>query len=306
MLQIDELYLLQYSILLPQSWRSPLSDYFMRLAAAGEGKAFLLRKDDAFAGYAILVAENHGWVLKYLYIAPECRRQGCAKYFIRQLVERMPQYLRIHLVESLPCFEILCSCLQKLGFRANDTSCVYAVPVDDVLWARMDELKMTRMKEMLLRGGSECVTFAKMSEDIRQQLLHSTTGEFSNTLDPAEFMRNPAARLDENLSVALVRDGKLRAYTLITRPSVGTVSVEQIAETHSDIGSGKIVAPLCETLEAMRRDPKIDHMQLTISDSNFRSYRFVMEVLKGTNIHTTKNMSVFCAPAMLKPENSVK
>ena len=303
-MQIDELYALQYTVLLPKSWRSPLSDYFMRLASAGKGRAFLLRKGEAFAGYAILLAENHGWVLKYLYIAPEFRCQGCARYFIRQLVERMPQYLRIHLVESLPYFDVLCSCLQKLGFRANDTSCVYSVPVDDALWARMDELKMTRMKEMFLRDGSECIPFAKMSEDIRQQLLHSTTGEFSNLLDPAEFLQNPAARLDETLSVVLVREKKLLAYTLITRPSASTVSVEQIAETHDEIGTGRIVAPLCETLEAMRRDPGIRQMQMTISDSNFRSYRFVMEVLKGTDIHTTKNMSVFCAPAMLKPEET--
>lgn len=302
-MQIDELFPLQYAVLLPRAWRTPLSDYFMKLAGAGGGKAFLLRKSGAFAGYAILVAENQGWVLKYLYIAPELRRQGCGEYFIRWLVEQLPCYLRIHLVESLPCFEPLCACLQKLGFRANDTSCVYVVPVDAALWARMDELKLTRMKELFLRDGSACLTFAQMGEDIRQQLLHSTTGEFGNLLDPADFMQNPAAHLDEDLSVVLVRNGKLLAYTLITRLS-NTVSVEQIAETHSDIGSGRIIAPLCETLEAIRRDPQLTQMQLTISDSNTRSYQFVMEVLKGTDIRKTRNVSLFCAPAMLRPEGS--
>ncbi len=303
-MRIDELFLMQYFALLPKAWHSPLSDYFMRMVGNGKGKAFLLQKESVFAGYAVLLSENEGWVLKYLYIAPELRRQGCAEYFVRQLVEQMPNYLRVHLVESLPCFDALYACLQKLGFRSNDLSCVYTVPVDVVLWERMEELKMPRMKELFLRNGSECMSFAQMSEEIRQQLLHSTTGEFGNFLEPADLMQNPASYLDEDLSMVLVCDGKLLAYTLITRPAAGTVSVEQIAETHDEIGSGKIIAPLCETLEVVRRIPQITQMQLAISDSNTRSYRFVMEVLKGTEIRKTRNVSLFCSPATLKPEKS--
>ena len=99
----------------------------------------------------------------------------------------------------------------------------------------------------------------------------------------------------------LVKNGELLAYTLILRPSAGVAQIEHIAEAKEEIGGGKIVAPLCATLEAMRKDPQIHKMKLTISDGNQRSYQFVMEILKGLSIEETRNVSLAVTAAMLKP-----
>ena len=270
MLRVDRLYLLQYMMILPNEWHSPLADHYMKMADSESGMAFLLSDNDMPVAYAVLNKENEGWVLNYIYTDKEKRRKNYA------------------------------SCLDKLGFIMNDTSCVYAVPVGESLWKHMDELQLQRMKEFLLRDGSKCISFCKMDSDIREQLLKSSSNHFSNSLNPEGFFKNSVENVDSAISNVLVKNGLLEAYTLITRPAINTVSVEQISEAQSKIGSGRIIAPLCASFEAIRNCPEITKMKMTISDRNTRSYRFVMEILKGQKISVTKNSSYIITAAMLK------
>ena len=270
MLRVDRLYLLQYMMILPNEWHSPLADHYMKMADSESGMAFLLSDNDMPVAYAVLNKENEGWVLNYIYTDKEKRRKNYA------------------------------SCLDKLGFIMNDTSCVYAVPVGESLWKHMDELQLQRMKEFLLRDGSKCISFCKMDSDIREQLLKSSSNHFSNSLNPEGFFKNSVENVDSAISNVLVKNGLLEAYTLITRPAINTVSVEQISEAQSKIGSGRIIAPLCASFEAIRNCPEITKMKMTISDRNTRSYRFVMEILKGQKINVTKNSSYIITAAMLK------
>ena len=270
MLRVDRLYLLQYMMILPNEWHSPLADHYMKMADSESGMAFLLSDNDMPVAYEVLNKENEGWVLNYIYTDKEKRRKNYA------------------------------SCLDKLGFIMNDTSCVYAVPVGESLWKHMDELQLQRMKEFLLRDGSKCISFCKMDSDIREQLLKSSSNHFSNSLNPEGFFKNSVENVDSAISNVLVKSGLLEAYTLITRPAINTVSVEQISEAQSKIGSGRIIAPLCASFEAIRNCPEITKMKMTISDRNTRSYRFVMEILKGQKISVTKNSSYIITAAMLK------
>lgn len=301
MLEIGELHFWQYGML-PLAWHSPLSDYFMNMVQAGAGRAFLLRADGVPVSYAIALREGRGWRMVYLFTLPEHRRNGYARHLIGQLVQQLEGYLRVQIVQTNPCYEALLDCLRSMGFVVHDTSCVYSVPVDEVLWARMDELNLVRVKEFVLRGGFACIALRDCGAEIRQQLMDSTTSSFQNQLDPAELLRNPAAHVDENLSTVLVKEGSLLAYTLILRPSAGVAEMEHIAETKAEIGGGKIVAPLCATLEKMRKDPQLREMKLTISDKNQRSYQFVMEILKGVPIRTARNVSLVATAAMMKKE----
>ena len=297
MLQINELYFLQYMMLFPAEWRCPLSDYYMKTADSPSGKAFVLKDNEKPVAYAILVKENEGWILKYIYTDKNRRRKGYASYLIQEIMMCTEKYLRVHILQSQPYYNALAACLNKLGFMVNDTSCVYSFAVGESLWKRMDELKLLRMKEFLLRDGSECIPFCVMSAGIREQLISSTSNSFSNTLNPDSIL-NSAENVDFSLSTVLVKDGELKAYTLITRPTKNTVLVEQIAETQSEIGSGRIVAPLCASLEAIRNTPEIKMMKFTISDRNTQSYRFVMEILKGQELNVKENSSFIITAEM--------
>lgn len=300
MLKASELYYLQYLMMFPCEWRSPMSDYYMKTAESKSGKAFVLTDDDNPVAYAVLVRENQGWILKYIYTDKDKRRMGYASYLIREIILRTEKYVRVHIVHSHPFYNAIAACLNKLGFVINDTSCVYSVTVGNSLWERMDELNLVRKKEFLLRGGAVCIPFCEMSDSIREQLIHSSSNSFSNTLNPAPLMQNDAQNVDQEISTVLVKNGELRAYTLITRPSCNSISVEHISEAQSEIGSGRIVAPLCASFEAIRKHPEITMMKLTISDSNKRSYRFVMRMLESQEIGVTKNTSYIITKEMLK------
>lgn len=300
MLKASELYYLQYLMMFPCEWRSPMSDNYMKTADSEAGKAFVLTDDDVPVAYAVLIRENPGWILKYIYTDKDKRQMGYASYLIREIIMQTEKYVRVHIVHSHPFYNAIAACLNKLGFVVNDTSCVYSVTVGNSLWERMDELNLVRKKGFLLRGGAVCIPFCEMSDSIREQLINSSSNSFGNTLNPAPLMQNDAQNVDQEISTVLVKNGELRAYTLITRPSCNSISVEHISEAKSEIGSGRIVAPLCASFEAIRGRPEITMMKLTISDSNKRSYRFVMRMLEGQEIGLTKNTSFIITKEMLK------
>ncbi len=277
-----------------------MSDNYMKTADSEAGKAFVLTDDDVPVAYAVLIRENPGWILKYIYTDKDKRQMGYASYLIREIILRTEKYVRVHIVHSHPYYSAIAACLDKLGFVVNDTSCVYSVTVGNSLWERVDELNLVRKKEFLLRGGAECIPFCEMSDSIREQLINSSSNSFGNTLNPAPLMQNDAQNVDQEISTVLVKNGELRAYTLITRPSCNSISVEHISEAQSEIGSGRIVAPLCASFEVIRGRPEITMMKLTISDRNKRSYRFVMRMLEGQEIGLTKNTSFIITKEMLK------
>lgn len=299
MLQMEELHFLQY-MLLPEEWHCPLSDYFMRMVEAGAGRAYRLCAEGTPVSFAVVLREGVGWRMPYLFTHPEQRRKGYARQLIYRMAEQLDGYLRAHIIQTHPYYDALTTCMQSLGFVVNDVSCVYSVEVDERFWARMEELNLIRVKEFLLRGGLTCTSLRTAGAESRQQLMDSPRSPFENRLDPSELLRNPAAHVDEDLSMLLMKDGALAAYTLILRPCADVAQMEHIAEAREEIGGGKIVAPLCATLEAMRNDPQIQKMKLTISNRNLRSYRFVMEILKGLPIQETRNVSLAVTAAMLK------
>lgn len=300
MLQTEELYYLQYIMLFPAEWRCPLSDYYMKTADLESGRAFVLKADEKPVAYAVLEKENQGWVLKYIFTDKNERRKGFASYLIREIVSRTEKYLRVHIVQSQPFFNAIAACLDKLGFVINDASHVYAAAVGESLWKHIDKLNLARMKEILLRDGSECIHFCDMDDGVKNQLLHSSENAFSNELNPAALLQNSAENVDYSISTALVKNGELKAYALITRPSQSAVTFEQISEAKDELGSGRIAAPICAALEVIRKIPEITAMKLTISDRNKRSYRFVTRVFSGQEITSTQNISFIITKELLK------
>ena len=133
MLQANELYYLQYLMMFPSEWRSPMSANYMKTADSEAGKAFVLKDDEEPVAYAVLVRENQGWILKYIYTDKDKRRMGYASYLIREIIRRSEKYVRVHIVHSHPYYNAIAACLNKLGFVVNDTSCVYATKVGDSL-----------------------------------------------------------------------------------------------------------------------------------------------------------------------------
>lgn len=220
MLQTDELYYLQYIMLLPAEWRCPLSDYYMKAADSESGRAFILKADENPVAYAVLAKERQGWILKYIYTDKNERRKGYAAHLIREIILRTEKYLRVHITKSQPYYNAIAACLNKLGFVLNDSSCVYSAAVGEKLWTRMDELNLARMKERLLRDGSLCIPFCDMDGEIRNQLLCSPGSIFSNRLDPAPLLQNDACNVDFGISTVLVKNGELIASLLrVRRPA---------------------------------------------------------------------------------------
>ncbi|MGN0669348.1 MAG: GNAT family N-acetyltransferase [Oscillospiraceae bacterium] len=94
-------------MLFPADWRCPLSDYYMKTADSPSGKAFFLKDNEKPVAYAVLVQENEGWVLKYIFTDKNERQKGYASYLIREIVLRAEKYLGVHILRSHPFFDAI-------------------------------------------------------------------------------------------------------------------------------------------------------------------------------------------------------
>lgn len=291
MMELNELSIIAY-MMLDNKWRSALSSFYMNAVENGNGKAYMLSVQGEIVAYAILWPEGKGSVIKYIFTDPDKRRNGYASKLIKELAKTQKAYLRIHILHTLPSYEALSGCVRKAGFRLNDTSCVYSVEVTDAFWKRMDDLKFVRMKEFVLRDGSECISFCEMDDGIAKQLRESVGSAFQNTLNPVQFMDREEGKLDKELSYVLIKAGELQSYTLITRPQNSLACFEQIAEAKEHLVSGMILGPLCSTLENIRYNhPEITRINMTVSDSNDKSNGLILGIFEGMDIQEVRNDS---------------
>lgn len=288
-MKVTDLPVMTYVLELPPEWRTPLSDYYMKRVSEGGGKAYALSDGGSICSYAILLREERGMVLCYVYTAEELRRRRYASKLIREVISRTKGYVCANISREHSVFPAVSGLLSGLGFQISDVRDTYTVAIDGTSWERMDRLGFIKMKDFLLRDGSRCIPFAEMEPSIREQLLHSRDNAFGNALDPAPFLKQDAAKTDNQLSTVLVSGGELRGYTLVTRIAEDTVCFDQIAEAEAEIGNGSILAPLCSSLEGIRSESAITKIMMTISRKNNRSFNFVNGLVKGIGIQKKEN-----------------
>lgn len=285
-MELKRLSLLDYLLLPSGAWRTGLSDYYF--SDTEHHAAFGLSEDGIIRSYAIIKVDNRLPVLVFILTDPERRRQGFATRLVRMTAEILKSDMECRMLSSLPCFTEMNGLMEKLGASSSLLGNVYTATVSDRLWARMDKLKMNRMRELILRGGGECRSFQQADPYVKKQLFDSPFSEFDNKLDPRPFINNP--HVDWELSSAYIRNDRLCAYTLLTRQGQDAVCFEQISVSREAIGKGAVAAPLTTSLEAVRfAVPKIRQFNLEINNGNDSSYSLVMTILKDQGLRITEN-----------------
>lgn len=278
-MQIQEITYMQYELLLPNECKCALSNYYVSLASSG-GKIYALIQDTNIISYAIILFENTCTTIKYIFTKESERNLGHATYLIKGIlnIEKQYPFIRIHITENLSSYKTISDICGTIGFISSEKNHVFSFDLSPALWNKMDSLKLTRMKDIWLRSDFVCTSFANMSEAIKNQLVESANTSFKNSLNPKDLIQNNA-NIANDLSFVLTKDETLYAYSLVTALSFDTICIEQISETNTSIGSGIIIAPLCSTLEIVRKNQNIKRMNLAIYDSNDKSLGFVLGML---------------------------
>lgn len=290
-MDIRDLSFIEYYFLDKETMRSALSDHYMYYILKGSGKAVALYEDNKIISYILLYLEKNKCKIVYICTDTSFRRKGYASKLIKELQQKYPGQICLNLSNQLPYFLALSNCVEKLGFKRSTYSNVFTVNADSNLWEKMDKLKFSQMKDFLLRDSSECVSFCEMSASVREQLMNSTKSEFNNQLDPALFLLNIGNSADEKLSTVMIKNGILCSYVLVSRPTKKTVCFEQISESQKDIGLGTVTAPLCCTLEKIKKDSEIEKLNLCILDNNSSSNNYFLSMFSKDEIKITRNIN---------------
>ncbi len=298
-MEVSEFSLWEY-MFSEEKMRTSLSDYYMKTVPSGQGEAFALRDGERVVSYAIFRIVKDTRALLYLFTDPDLRRRGHASALLQNIIQNKKERFLVSLNEGLSCYDALCACLEKLEFRQVFTGQIFHLKVDETLKDKMEARKLPAMKNLLLRDRGECISLRDLSPLLRTQLEESKTNEFQNSLNPALLLRG-RHNIDEDLSMVMLRDGKLCSYALVSRPSEDMVCVEEISEAGSDIGAGTVIAPVCCVGEKIQNIPEIRKITMCIRDDNTESKEFFFSLLKGEDIRAVKTVC-YCRESAL-PED---
>ena len=292
-MEFKEINFYQYEMLLDSSCKCPLSDYYVSVTRNGNGKVYALIEDNSIISYAIAFLQSGELLIAYVYTIEKSRQNGYAEKIIKNIISTETEFpfIRVHITSSHDYFNAVKRICDNIGFINAKESYVYSFAIDQKFWIRLNELKVMRMKDILLSGGFECVSFSHMSEDIFKQIINSPNSEYKNSLNPKDYIENSNTHVDYDLSFAMVKDNLLCAYSMITLINSDTICVEQISEAESRIGSGIIIAPLCASFEEIKKRTNIKRMNLTIYEENDKSKDFVMGLLENGIIKKTQNIN---------------
>lgn len=276
-MELKEMSIWDYLLLPGPAWHTGLSDYY--ISNSKSIVIFGLTNDGVILSYAIIMTDFQMPILAFILTDPEQRRRGFAACLLRLIMHRLNSGLECRIQPAMQYYPEMNGLMLKLGASASLSSRVYSASVNERLWARMSELKMSRLKDLVLRGGGKCGSFQQFDTSIKDQLFASPFSAFHNSLNPNVFQSDP--HVDWKLSSAMIRNGQLCAYTLITRQGSQAVCFEQIAESSDTVGTGAVIAPLYTSLEAIRvSEPAFKLLNLQILNDNHASRSFVISILQ--------------------------
>lgn len=284
-MELKPMSLLDYLGLSANGFRSALSDHY--LFNLSDRQAIMTAEDGKPRAYAVVSCQPDHIKLLFLCADPKRRRQGLAKELLRTLLEKTGAKLICPLTAEASCFEEMNGLLTGMGAERTLSSRVYRVDTGMRLWERLDAPEVKRLRDFVLGGTGDliCVPFSQGDPDWKEQLFQSPFTEFENRLDPRPFRSDPC--VDWGLSMAAVREGRLCAYTLLTKAGDDTVCFDHISVSKALIGKGAILAPWYASMAAIREQPRIRHFNMMIHDTNDRSLTFTKTLLQGVEIHTT-------------------
>ncbi len=284
---IDRISFIEYMI----SFAGTRTAYSDRCAEEADNGGMLVcaKLGGEYAGYICAVGEESMIRVTYAFTRAEFRRQGIFRALMNYITGAAPAVVRVNISGTHESYGITVGVCKELGFVPGESVTVFTCrPEDDSGWRGYMDSRGTRLCEFLKRHGYGTVSFADADDDIISQIRGSCRSEYGNTFDITAYFDNPARKLSKELSFAAVKDGKLAAYTLVTRPAEKKAVFEQISDSSAERGSGVILLPFAAAMD------KFFELGCTLSSyamygSNKQANAFRKKLLGGLN--TTESVS---------------
>ena len=209
------------------------------------GGLFCAKIGEAFAGYICVADEGSGDRISYAYTVPEFRRMGVFSALVGHVRGRAARRLRAALRQKEEFRGPVQKVLLRAGFQPGETLNIFSCKgYDFSLWDDFKSRRGDRICGHLKRRGYSAVSFADAGEDIQAQIRNS------GTFNPSLFLDRSEKKMAADLSFAAVKDGRLAAYVLMSRPDQGKVILELLWEDEEFRGRGIIFLPFAAAIDA--------------------------------------------------------
>ena len=235
--------------------RTAYSDLSVKGALKSDGKLYIMMEDDKPAGYLCIVNEENIARILYVYTDPIKRNGGILKSLLKYACDKADRKVKVCVSDNTEAFTFIKKTCLSLGFF-EESYCIISgsdKTNDFAEWEKYMDRVGNKFCEILVKQGFECVSFNKASESQIDELYHSSENEYKNPLNVKVFFDNANKCLDRNMSFLASKNGKLAAYSLVSRPDSQSAVFEHISTAEKYMGSGCIFLPFAKSMEEFKR-----------------------------------------------------
>lgn len=235
--------------------RTAYSDLSVKGALKSAGKLYIMLEDTLAAGYLCIVNEENIARVLYVYTAPMYRNNGICKTLLKHACENADRKIKVCISEELENFPFIKKACLSLGFFEESKCIIHSSGKGKEFsnWVNYMDKVGNKFCEILIRQGFECVSFGEASASQIEEVYHSDENEYKNTFSAKVFFDNANKCLDKNMSFLATKDGKLAAYSLVSRPDTESAVFEHISTSEEHRGTGCIFLPFAKSMEEFRK-----------------------------------------------------
>ena len=287
MIEITEISFLEYLAAF-LAHRSVFADHCAE-EAVNRGVLLCARIGKKYAGYLFASANENELRITYANTLPEYRRKGVFTELAKHITDHSTKPVRVNILQKNEFHDPVVSVCKKLGFLPSESAVVFTCHSGNAdRWQEYMDSKGTKLCSYLKRHGYSTVRFADADNALIGQIRNSSQSDFQNPLSPALFMDDPAKQLSTDMSFAAVKDGKLAAYTLVTKQAEKKAVFEHISVSSAERGSGIILLPFAAAMDAFFKNG-CESASYAMYGSNTRANAFRKKLL--TIFDTTESIS---------------
>ncbi len=273
----ERLSLLQFVML----YEDHINDYVTGCAKRAYEKGFILSltSDGIPSGFLCAQDEGSCIYIEYVFTIPSQRNKGVCTSLIMSTLSRTDGPVRLSVSSKCPDGAVMKHIVTGLGFYSKQQLRISVCTNESsAVWNRFMEEKGNTLCDVLKRQGITTERFDNAAPGVLEQIYNSCFNEYRNVLDPRSFFDIRARNLLYDMSYLAVKDGKVIAYTLVTKADSRSVVFEQISASSSYIGSGAVLLPFASAIGSFY-DSGMRYALYAMADDNIRAGKFRNKIL---------------------------
>lgn len=272
--------------------RTAYSDLSVKGALKSGGRLYILFEDNLPAGYLCIVNEENIARVLYVYTSPARRNSGVCKTLLQHACKNADRKVRVAVSEEMEGFHFIKKACLSLGFFEESKCIIHSSGKgkDFSNWVNYMDKVGNKFCEILIRQGFECFSFNEAAKNFIDELYHSDENEYKNAFSTKVFFDNANKFLDKNLSFLATKNGKLAAYSLVSRPDERSAVFEHISAAEEYRGTGCIFLPFARSMEAFRK-AGCNRAAYVMYEDNTHANAFRKKLLERVTVsqHTSYN-----------------